>query len=331
MRKPARIKYVEGMHLVCGKEEPEYLCSGKELGFDVVSAIFHLVSGQEEYRSGNRDELGRHGESLSFLRRHGVEEQPLVDLYMRFLRQKIVEKAGTPPFHANWPNGKRFALVLSHDVDTVSAANPTAVRNCVIRAANEKTLSRKMIMSAAALRRALMFPLRFGLAYPRWLTRPDRGLEMVCRLEERYGVRSTFFVFSPLVRPFHPLDCPYSYEEKIIFGERRVRLTQVLDEISSGGWDIGLHGSVKSHADAAVLGAQKQALEAALGRRVESLRQHYLCFETDRTWLAQEGAGFTRLLLTAITGCAASGLPIASLSDLSAFPGTRSLTCGKCP
>ena len=290
---PARITRTGGLHLLCGREEPEYLCHGKALGFDVVSAIFHLVSGQEEYRSGSRDELGRVDEKASFLHRHGVEGQPLVDLYIRVLRQKIAEKAGTEAFHGNWPKGKRFALVLSHDVDTVSAANATAVWNCVLRAASEKTASGKVIMSAAALRRAAMSPLRLGLAYPRWLTRPDRGLEMVCRIEERYGVRSTFFVFAPHVKPFHPLDCPYSYREKVIFAKKRVRLDRVLDEIGGNGWEIGLHGGVRSHADAVALGEQKQAVENALGRRVMSLRQHYLCFETDRTWIAQEGAGLS--------------------------------------
>ncbi len=292
IRDAARMVRVERIRLVCDEEAPQRLFFDKNMGFDAVHAVFHLLSGREEYRSDNRDELGRHDEISSFLHRNGVEKLPLVDLYVRLLRERIAERTGVPPVRVKWPGGKKFALVLSHDVDTVNASSPGAVRNCLVRALNEKSLTGKIVLSAGALRRALALSVGLALPASARLGRLNRSLEAVCRLEERYGATSTFFVLSPQIRPVHPLDCPYSYREKVVLGRKRVNLSEALRAIEGRGWEIGLHGSINSHADVAVLGEQKQALERILGSSVKGVRQHYLCFENDRTWIAQEAAGF---------------------------------------
>jgi hypothetical protein len=293
VRGPARIKRIGETPLLCGRDEPEFVASGKELGFDIVSAVFHLASGQEEYRDGIRDELGRLDEKSSFLCAHGVVGRPLVDVYIRLIKERIAAKNGAPPSTAGWPGGKKFALVLSHDIDSVASASLSAVRNSVARAAAEKTPAAKARMSAAALRRAALMPLRYVLGFPPWLTRMERGLELACRIEERYGVRSTFFVFSPQLRPAHPLDDPYSLREKVIFEGKRVRFLDALSAAGRAGWEVGLHGSIGSHADPVMLGRQRQALGSAVGLDIVSARQHYLRFENDATWVAQEGAGFS--------------------------------------
>jgi hypothetical protein len=293
VRGPARIKRIGDMHILCGRDEPEFVAADRELGFDIVSAVFHLASGREEYGSVLRDDLGRPDERSSFLCTYGVAGLPLVDTYIRLLKERIARKDGAPRLAAGWPGGKRFALALSHDIDSVTSAGLSAVRNSIARAAAEKTAGGKARMSAAALRKAVALPLRFALGFPPWLTRMERGLEAACRIEERCDVRSTFFVFSPRLKSAHPLDDPYSPGDKIVYAGEWTRLLDVLGTIGRYGWEIGLHGSFESHSDPVMLGAQKAALETALDLPVRSVRQHYLCFENDATWIAQEAAGFT--------------------------------------
>lgn len=292
VRGTAAFKRLGGMHLLCGIDEPEFAANGNELGFDIISAIFHLASGSEEHRGSVRDALGRLDEKHSFLCSHGVAGLPLVDLYIRLLKERIAAKEGAPPLEASWPGGKKFALALSHDIDSVTGNSLTAVRNSFARAAAEKSAAGKIRMSAAALRRAAALPLRYALGLPPWLTRMERGLEAACRIEERYSVRSTFFVFSPRLRPAHPLDDPYSPKDKIRYAGIWTNFLDVLSTIGRFGWEVGLHGSFRSHSDPVMLGRQKQALESAVGLPVRSVRQHYLCFENDSTWIAQEAAGF---------------------------------------
>ncbi len=97
VRGTAAFKRLGGMHLLCGIDEPEFAANGNELGFDIISAIFHLASGSEEHRGSVRDALGRLDERHSFLCSHGVAGLPLVDLYIRLLKERIADERGRAP------------------------------------------------------------------------------------------------------------------------------------------------------------------------------------------------------------------------------------------
>lgn len=95
----------------------------------------------------------------------------------------------------------------------------------------------------------------------------DRSkLDRIADLDESLGIRSTFFLMV-----------------------RRYGLSSsVLGDLVDRGFEVGLHGSYRSHLDHFLLVDEKRRL-SRLGVDVKGVRQHYLRFECPGTWAAQSG------------------------------------------
>mgnify|MGYP001379739380 FL=1 len=59
------------------------------LGFDVFSAVFYLLSRYEEYTNKNFDRHGRFDESFSFFVKNNLHSEPLVDIWINYLGTKL--------------------------------------------------------------------------------------------------------------------------------------------------------------------------------------------------------------------------------------------------
>lgn len=109
----------------------------------------------------------------------------------------------------------------------------------------------------------------------------------VMELERSLGVRSAFyFLREPHVLSRHPrrwLDPFYWIEHVGRYDLEAPEMLGVLERLREGGWEVGLHGSYDAHDDPARLGAERVALEAALGESVTGGRQHHL-HSSVRTW-----------------------------------------------
>ena len=68
-------------------------------------------------------------------------------------------------------------------------------------------------------------------------------------------------------------------------------MRDLLFELNSHGWEVGLHGSFHSFLDTEKLRNEKAALEQALKSPVIGGRQHNLNLKIPETWLNQEKAG----------------------------------------
>jgi peptidoglycan/xylan/chitin deacetylase (PgdA/CDA1 family) len=113
-------------------------------------------------------------------------------------------------------------------------------------------------------------------------------------LEALYGFKSTFFFLPERVSLFHPFDGPlYRYLDRVEFEGHRLTVAELMREIESRGWEVGLHGSFLSYDDAEELKRQKEQVEQALKKEIVSIRQHYLHFDRLKTPKAQSQAGFS--------------------------------------
>jgi len=120
---------------------------------------------------------------------------------------------------------------------------------------------------------------------------PYWGFDRLRRIEERHGVRSTFF-FLEESRPVR-WTSPTSW--KLGLGRYRFshpRVRGVIQELDRDGWDIGLHGSYDSYRSLDLLRREKESLESVLDHPVVGIRQHYLNLDVPGTWLLQREAGF---------------------------------------
>jgi hypothetical protein len=110
--------------------------------------------------------------------------------------------------------------------------------------------------------------------------------------EARHGFKSTFlFMADPMPSPCWE-DGFYHYEDRICFEGRRSTIGDLIGTVVRRGWDVGLHGSCRSHMDAEILLAEKQAVEKATGRPITSTRQHHLLCDVRCTPRVQAEAGF---------------------------------------
>jgi len=164
-----------------------------------------------------------------------------------------------------------FALCLTHDVD-----RPYKRHQALYYALRERSLSH-------------LRDLRPG-ANPYW------QFGEIADLERELGVRSAFyFLQSPhllLDRPVREWVDPEAWVQ--FLGRYDVTDPEMADlvrDLADGGWEVGLHGSIPSHAERDRLRTEKATIEEVLGRPVLGGRQHYLRLDGDATWRRQADLG----------------------------------------
>ncbi len=166
-------------------------------------------------------------------------------------------------FHPEYPDGKKFALFLSHDVDDIAGS------------------------SRQTLRSLLPYPLhRDPFGFLRFLSLHERkeklymNFQQIIDLERRYDASSTFFFLST------PED---------VFGTK-YRLEGIADELHAildSDCEIGLHTSFSTYDDLQKIKVEKAALETVCGREVVGARNHLYRFKIPKTWSLLSQAGFT--------------------------------------
>jgi peptidoglycan/xylan/chitin deacetylase (PgdA/CDA1 family) len=178
-----------------------------------------------------------------------------------------------------WPGGKKFAALLSHDVDMVQLdSRYELARTIALHLRHERGPGKKLkhLASAVGLRKA---PRKFDVFTP-WV-----------EAEERLGFRSTFFFFPTRVRERHVIDNVYRWDDRTTYRGETCSVREIARDLNARGWEIGLHGSYLSPLDAGVLAEQKDDVEKAIGEKVTSSRQHNLHFDSARTPALLEKAG----------------------------------------
>jgi peptidoglycan/xylan/chitin deacetylase (PgdA/CDA1 family) len=177
----------------------------------------------------------------------------------------------------SWPDGRRFALGLSHDVDRIA----------------------KLWWHYGYYAGKAMVHFRFDqLARQvrslgaKWRGQdPYWNFRRIMALEDDLGVRSTFFFLDERG------NARWTKPRSMVLFWGRYRLTderirRVIRELHEGGWEIGVHGSYTSYRDEALLGDEKARLEAVVGESVKGVRQHYLRLDIPETWQRQARVGF---------------------------------------
>lgn len=243
------------------------------INFDLAANAFYFLCSWAE-RRGRGETHGRQLHATSEFVRLGVP-QDIVDRYLSSLigRLRSLESGdGTSVWpSAGWPGRRSFAVALSHDVDFL----PVRPLDNVVQGV--KTVMRHLVRHcdpADAWRAAHGW---LGAALAR---RDPYGCvpEIIAR-ERAMGLRSSFQV---AVGHRHANDVNYRIEDD--------RVRDYLCAITDAGFDLCLHGSYRSAEN-----VQWYVEEAELlGRRLThplGSRQHFLSFDYDQLFTAQEAAG----------------------------------------
>nr|CBX31657.1 hypothetical protein N47_E51690 [uncultured Desulfobacterium sp.] len=216
---------------------------------------------------------------FNILNRLGLLYRPIVD-------ENYLAQGGKKPV---WPEGKPFAVCLTHDVDHVTLHSlKQSIRSRSTRLLNAtdrlKTLQVGIGYGKDVIKASMHINKKDPLhCYERWLD-----------AEASIGARSTFFFWPGWshVTKKHISDCEYDLSDMILFAGRKMSVSEMIKEIDRQGWEIGLHPSWYSFDNLNELKKQKDALERVLGHDIVSVRQHYLHYDIRVTPKIHDEAGF---------------------------------------
>jgi hypothetical protein len=221
------------------------------------------------------DRYGRVPSTANPLVAAGLERSPIVSHAALALRRATRAAAGRRPMRllAPWPEGRRWAVALTHDVDIVAWWPAfTAMRIAeLVRHGEWRQAWRAAGAAAAALSRAPVLA----------------GVEQVLALEAEHDLRSTWFILcgTPTLRTMAAGDLTYRPES----GDART----ILRRISLGNHALGLHGSFETFTNGDAFRHQRERLAGLAGRPIDGVRQHFLRLRPGDTHRAMVTAGLT--------------------------------------
>jgi hypothetical protein len=218
-----------------------------------LAAAAAVLARQEEL-NGAIDEHGRFPAAASAL---PASAAPLDDLVLA-LRESALSLGVTPV--PDYPGGARFAVALTHDIDTpwrwsVRGLLGAGARLKNALAGGDGAAAR---FEAAGLARVPLHLIRGS--DPNW----SHG--RFAALEQRRGFSSTCFVLAEHRDP-HDGASPETY------AGRRGRLVAELDRL---GLEVGLHASYTALADEGLISRERAELARLLGGPIGGNRHHYL-------------------------------------------------------
>lgn len=210
--------------------------------------LWDLFCRKEEYRSSLRDKDNRFPYYASSCR-HIFE--PRASEY-------LVKNGYTP----DYPEGRPFAVCLTHDIDRVYES---------VTAKGIRTVKHVLQGQFSASRRLI----------PQMRSKkiPYVNFNDIMELEDRYGARSSFYFLA-----LEPGDRDYTYT----IGD----LEHELGTIRDRGWEVGLHAGHRGSGDLSTLCSEKHRLEQVTGTTVSGCRNHFLKFSVPDTWELMNSAGF---------------------------------------
>lgn len=245
-----------------------------EITGGALKLLVRIAGAADEQRSLNADRYGRVPASDNFLASRGLERDPVVSRMGVALRNAVVEAAGRRlvALVAPWPDGRRWAMAMTHDLDVVALWPAFTALRAAELARKGRVRELLSVLGSAATSIA---------ADPVWAAACH-----VLDVERRHGIRSTWFVItgSPSFRTMRTGDVTYAPES--------AAARRVIEAVRDAGHEVGLHGSFDTWTHADRFEAQRERLARLTGAPVTGVRQHFLRMRPGRTHQAMRAAGF---------------------------------------
>jgi len=210
--------------------------------------LWDLFTRREEY---DPPFLDGHSRFLYFMSKHRNVLEPEVS---RFLFENGLR--------VEYPEGRRFAVCLTHDIDTVGFPKLSTLSQATRSVASGHVIE--------GVKNA------FSGLNKEWS--PIWNFGNIMSLEQKYGAESSFY-FLATSKGYKG----FTYEVE--------SMEEVIAEIADRGWEIGLHGGYDSYINLDRIEEEKGRLERVMGRGVIGYRNHYLRFKVPDTWELLSKAG----------------------------------------
>ena len=245
-----------GVKILFGNDNP---C---DLGFDIFSAVFYMLSRYEEYLPFSADQYGRYAATNSLAYTQKFLQIAVVDHWILNLKQILINRFPLLQFKPS-----KFEIILTYDIDVAY-----------------KFKGRSIIRNAGAIVKDIV-QLNFENLSSRNKTLTDQlndpwdTYQYVREIIKGNNFQSIFF-FLLGDRSAHDRNLNYERDE----------MHALINEIKSFS-DIGIHPSFKSSLATVKILQEKKRLETISGKNINKSRQHFLKFKLPNTYNALADAG----------------------------------------
>lgn len=236
-----------------------------DIGFDILAAVFYLLSRYEEYLPHQKDIYGRYGHENSLAFQNGFLQQPLINIWLQHLQKKVKEK------HLLFANhNSQFSFLPTYDIDIAwSYKNKGFFRNA-------GGLMRSMVNGQWS-----MVQERLSVLSNR-RTDPHDAYEWLDGLHKKYSLKPIYF--------FHAGKKSTKYDKNISLFNKNFR--QLIQSLAANN-KIGIHPSWRSGDQPLFIRDEKNALEKITSENILASRQHYIRFTLPHTYRQLIQAGIT--------------------------------------
>jgi hypothetical protein len=246
------IAYRDNMPLLFPKAIDENKC---DLGFDIFSACFYMLSRYEEYLPFMEDQYGRFEADQSLAFQRGFLDIPVVDVYAIRLREKIIQIF---PFVEY--TRRSFSFTPTYDID-------------VAYAYRGKGFSRNLFLFLRDLLSFDYSTLKYRIKILSGVENdPFDTYDFQLSLQRAFNLQPVYFFLSG---QFGPKDRNISVYSNAFF-----TLVKTIGDYAKAG----LHPSFSSNFDNKVLNKELEFLSEVLNRTIDSSRQHYLYLKLPSTY-----------------------------------------------
>jgi hypothetical protein len=229
-----------------------------DLPFDIFAASFYLITRYEEYLPYEKDMYGRYAYENSLAYREGFLNLPLVNIWVKFLAQKMKEKFPTLNLHPS-----TFNFQPTYDIDIAwSYKHKGLIRN-IGGFIKSPTSERIKVLTGA-------------------VKDPFDCYDWLKQLHQHYDLLPVYF--------FLVAENNGMYDKNIL--PRKDAMWKLIRK-HANKYSVGLHPSWQSGDARSLLKREKQLLEDMCEQAVSKSRQHYIRFNLPEGYQRLISAGIS--------------------------------------
>jgi hypothetical protein len=236
-------------------------------GFDLLSAIFYLITRYEEYLPNEKDSYGRYAHTNSLAYRYQFLHLPLVNIWLQDLLKRLWTAQNS---QRSTVNGQRFAFTPTYDIDIAFAhQHQPIIKNIggffkdLMRGDFEKVIERATVYSGTA-------------------KDPFDTYEWLDDIHKKYQLQPIYFFLLAAKRGIYDKNIPPT----------KKGMQQLIKQHHSK-YTVGIHPSWQSGDSDALLKQEKQTLEHITQTNCTKSRQHYIRLSLPETYRKLISIGIT--------------------------------------
>lgn len=232
------------------------------IGIDIFKETGYLLSGHlDNIRS-----------SLDIVSRRELASLPIVDFLENILFEAILTACSERHLplvqKSVWPDGKSFAVCLTHDVDEIKKTYQWISRPSRYLLKGDLQGFRRQMNSLIQKIQGI---------------EPYDTFEDIISIEHGFGVKSTYYILKETGNLVLS-----SKKTWYLYGRNRSlqspEMIALIKKLQINGDEVAIHGSYFSYLDPALLEDQTRELEGILQEKVIGTRQHNLNLDIPKTW-----------------------------------------------